>query len=179
MISSLVKYLFTLFLIISQWAHAQIDLPGDDTLRNLPLLEMTNRGISRIDFCQNDIRFVLINVADSSVAFSWGDVVPGQDADTIYLAKPELFNPNQIDDFDVMNYCEYRGGEKWGKEYGFYTFDELNRVTITGWHFRLKFTGHWKDGKKDGTWHYFSPNGEVIRTEKWKKGTLVSVSAPR
>lgn len=168
------KYLLVLFLLMSTLTYAQIDLPGDDTLKKLPFFEMTNRGVSRIDFYQYDIRFVLINAADSTVAFTFGDAVDGKNADTIYLAKPELFNPNQIDDFDVMNYCEYRSGEKWGKEYGFYTFAELNRTLITGWNFRLKFTGHWKDGKKDGTWHYYSPNGELMRTEKWKKGTLVS-----
>ncbi len=88
--------------------NAQIDLPGDDTLKKLPLFEMTNKGISRTEFFQEDVHFVIVLKSDSSVHFEYGTQNQPTTIDTIYIEKSELFNPNQIDDFEVSNYCEYR-----------------------------------------------------------------------
>ena len=38
---------------------------------------------------------------------------------------------------------------------------------------KLEFEGNWENGVKDGEWLFFSVEGELIRSEKWKMGELI------
>lgn len=143
-----------------------------DTTANLPLYEITNSGIRMIQYFQEEFHFVVISETDSQVL---DDHCNSEkvNCDTIWVAKSELYNVLQVEDYMISNVCNYSGDEKHGKEYEYYSVHELDGILITGWNYRLKSAGKWKHGKKDGKWYYYSRSGELVRTEKWKNGRLI------
>lgn len=92
--------------------------------------------------------------------------------DTIRFLNQSFINTDAPRD-NLSSECQYRYDQKHGYEKTYYQIEEIKSVVISGPNYRLKTNGSWKHGKKDGTWEYFSPNGELERTEKWKNGVLI------
>lgn len=155
-----------LLLLVVRTLNAQ-----SDSLKYLPLVEMTNSGIRIIEYFQEDFSFIVIDKTDNTVLTTSIDTgqVP---RDTIWVASRSRFEPTE--DFQMSHVCCYKGEDKHGYEYQYYSVHELDGITVTGWSYRVKWTGHWKHGRKNGKWYYYSPDGELIGTEKWKNGVLLS-----
>lgn len=125
----------------------------------------------------------LVNKPDSIVRIDYERAdsfllyVRGFVYDTIWLEHWYLM-PSAYYSDEVCAIGQYYYNQKNGYEETFYSTDELKGVLITGPHFKSKTTGRWKLGQKHGKWEYFSPNGELERTEKWRNGKLIRTKYP-
>lgn len=64
-----------------------------------------------------------------------------------------------------------------GYEYTYYHPNEINE-TYVGKKFLLKCEAWYELGVKHGKWIYYKPNGEIEKTEIWKKGELKKTIQP-
>jgi hypothetical protein len=97
--------------------------------------------------------------------------------DTIWLQHYYLM-PSPYYSDEVCAIAQYYYNQKHGYEETFYSTDDLKGILITGPNYKSKARGMWKLGQKVGKWYYYSPNGELQRTEKWRRGKLVKTKYP-
>ena len=87
--------------------------------------------------------------------------------DTIYVKDKKLAYSKVY----CVSKCSYINNLKQGKEIVYYEVWELKGECIDNAQ-RIKMTGSWNKGKKEGEWKYYDVNGRLIRTEIYKKGKL-------
>jgi hypothetical protein len=90
--------------------------------------------------------------------------------DTIRICSDKIEPWNDQD--DKIYECSYKQNKKDGTERGYYTISELKGVCITE-NFRLKYSGEWKAGKKNGNWKEYDKTGKLISVKKYKHDKLV------
>lgn len=98
--------------------------------------------------------------------------------DTIFIRDWQVAYGKYPAEFQTKSICGYYYNQKNGWETEYYSVPELQQQVITGNHFREKCSGYWKVGKKHGKWFYYSPDGELQRIEKWRKGKLRKTKFP-
>jgi hypothetical protein len=92
--------------------------------------------------------------------------------DTLQLSADKVFDLDEFSNYpDKINECSYKYNRKDGIERGYYKTSELKDVCITD-HFRLKYEGHWKKGKKQGKWKEYDKSGKLVSVKKYKHDKL-------
>jgi hypothetical protein len=80
---------------------------------------------------------------------------------------------NPDTDYWLMRQSFFVDGKKNGVEMEYYKIQELEGLCIVD-NFRLKCKGGWKNDEKHGKWTYYSKLGQLILTEIYKNGKLMS-----
>ncbi len=98
--------------------------------------------------------------------------------DTIYVEKWKYFHPEFTNVIDKASTCGYIYDLKHGRETSYYGPHQLAGAVVTSKKFGLRYTGKWEYGERIGKWRYYTPDGELQRTEKWKNGRLIKTKYP-
>jgi len=92
--------------------------------------------------------------------------------DTIIFLKAAQYDRDDFLEPHTKSVTGYFFRQKHGREVTYYTIREISDTVITGRMTRIKSIGHWRLGKKHGRWNYYSTTGELVKTERWKRGEL-------